>query len=327
MADSWAERRGRMVKCKTHGLHFDPEMSTGCTLCLRDAAKARRQESRPPQLVLILLCLLGMAAILLYLFGPGRSRTTAPPDLGVAIEPAVVQKLDPEPYRGPIMALESVLFRTPLDETEDLLLISDETRLATEELSAAILRGEPVHGLETADLIARVGQGIPADQVTVTDVDRARLQWTRLRQQRFQEAAWFSPPAGSGEPDAVAASEYSAAAASLRALLEDGAAEAEALYDPAGVPAGGGDDPAFRWRVFARDWLADLDDLGRRLSARPGADAPNQLLLAVQELERALDHARALATSAQPPDAADPRFDEAINAALRAQQSFDDLGV
>ena len=73
--NSWAERRGRMVKCKIHGLHYDPEMSTGCTLCLRDAAKTQRP-TRPPQLVLILLCLLGMAAILLYIFGPGRSQTT-----------------------------------------------------------------------------------------------------------------------------------------------------------------------------------------------------------------------------------------------------------
>ena len=49
--NSWAERRQRMVKCKKHGLHYDPEMSTGCTRCLREAAKIRT--TRPPQLVLI----------------------------------------------------------------------------------------------------------------------------------------------------------------------------------------------------------------------------------------------------------------------------------
>jgi hypothetical protein len=99
------------------------------------------------------------------------------------------------------------------------------------------------------------------------------------------------------------------------------------MNDPDGAPAGGDDDPAFRWRVFARDWLADLDDLESRLSARPSADAANELLLAVQDLERALAQARALATSAQPPGVGDPRFEEAINASLRAQQGFDDLGV
>ena len=324
MADSWAERRGRIVKCKPHGLHYDPEMTTGCTLCLRDAAKNRQRATRPPQLVLILLCLLGMAAILLYL--SGQNQATPLLDLGVAVESEAVQKLDPEPYRGSILALESVLFRTPLDETYDLLVVSEEARAATEELSAAILRNEPIQGLDAADLIARMGQAIPADQVAVTDVDRARLQWTRLRQQRFQEAPWFSPPAGPGEPTTLATSEYSNAASSLRALLEDGAAEAAALNDPGDALAGDG-DPVFRWQVYARDWLGEIQDLERRLSARPSADAANELLIAVQELERALSQARALATSAQPPDVTDPRFDEAITAALRAEQSFDELGV
>ncbi len=322
MADSWAERRGRMVKCKIHGLHFDPEMTTGCTLCLRDEAKSRRSVSRPPQLVLILLCLLGMAAILLYLSGQNLASPLV--ELGLGTEPAAVQKLDPEPYRGSITTLESALFRTPLDEPYDLLVVSDDARVATEELSAAILRNEPVQGLETADLIARMGQAIPADQVAVSDIDRARLQWARLRQQHFQAASWFSPPASPGEPTAVPTSEYSDAAVSLRALLEDAAAEAEALSDPT-APAG--DDPAFGWQLFARDWLSELEDLERRLSARPSADASSELLLAVQQLERALAQARALATSAQPPDAADPRFDEAIGAALRAEQGFDELGV
>ena len=36
---SWIERRQRMVRCKTHGLHFDPRLSSGCVLCVKEWAK------------------------------------------------------------------------------------------------------------------------------------------------------------------------------------------------------------------------------------------------------------------------------------------------
>ena len=228
---SWAERRGRMVKCKIHGLHFDPEMSTGCTRCMREAAKA--QPKRPPQLVLILLCLLGMATILFYIFGPGQSETTKVIDLGVASNPvASVPKLDPEPYRSPFETLETALFRTPLDEAEDLLIVSGDVQAAADELSAEILEAEPVDGLTAADLIARLGQAVPIDQVVVADIERARSQWLRIRKQRFQPADWFSQPAAAGETPTASIADYSEVATSVRTLIEDGIAEVEALSEP-----------------------------------------------------------------------------------------------
>ncbi len=319
---SWAERRGRMVKCKIHGLHYDPEMSTGCTLCMRDAAKAQRP-SRPPQLVLILLCLLGMAAILLYIFGPGQSRAPGVIDLGIASNSAAAApKLDPEPFRGELETLEAALYRTPLDEPEDLLIVSADAQAAADELSSVILRAEPVHGLEAADRIARMGQGLPTDQVVVADIQRARTQWRRIRKQRFVAADWFSEPSAAGERPSVSIADYSDVAAGVRALIEDAAAEAEALADQtATLP--GEDDPDLRWRTFSRDLAAELDSLESRLPSRPGADAAAELLAAIQDLEQASSQLRALAASAQPPSPTDTRFDDAVNIALRAQQGFD----
>ncbi len=324
MADnSWAERRGRMVKCKAHGLHYDPEMSTGCTLCMRNTAKER--PTRPPQLVLILLCLLGMAAILFYLFGPGQEET-ASVNLGVASKPeTATPKLDPEPYREPVETLETALFRTSLDETEDLLVVSGDIRSSARDLSAAILQAEPVDGLTAADLIARMGQAIPIDQVMLSDVQRARDQWLRIRIQRFLSADWFSQPtAAEARSTDSSAADYSDVAASLGTLIEDGIAGVEALSDP-DTPSPGEDDPAIRWRNFARGWLAELDSLASRLPARPDAGADAELLVAIQDLEQALSLARTLASSTQPPSVNDTRFDDAIGAALRAQQGFDDL--
>ncbi len=323
---SWAERRGRMVKCKIHGLHYDPEMSTGCTRCLRDAAKAERP-TRPPQLVLILLCLLGMAAIVLYLSG-SSDELAGPIDLGIASEPAeAAPKLDPEPYRTPFENLDVALFRTPLDETEDLLVVSSNVRAATEDLSASILRSEPVDGLAAADEIARMGQGIPPDQVAFVDIQRARTQWTRIRKQRFLSASWFSEPsAAPTRPDTTIA-DYSDVAAGVRALIEDGAAEVEAMADSAAAPDAvpGEDDTALLWRTFAREWLEQLDSLESRLPARPAADSTGELLVAIQDLEQALSLARSLASSAQPPAVTDSRFDDGVDAALRAQQGFDNI--
>lgn len=322
--NSWAERRRRMVKCKIHGLHYDPEMSTGCTLCLRDAAKAE-QPARPPQLVLILLCLLGMAAILLYISGSESPEAAGTLDLGIASDPAAdAPKLDPEPYRTPFETLETALFRTPLDETEDLLVVSSNFQAAAGDLSSTILRDESVDGLTAANEIALMGQGIPTDQVAFADIQRARAQWIRIRKQRFLQAPWFSEPsAAPARPDTTIA-DYSDVAASVRALIEDGAAEIEAMSDPADA-APGEDDTALRWRTFARDFLAELDSLESRLPARPTADAAAGLLVAIQDLEQALSLARALASSATPPAVTDNRFDDGVDAALRAQQGFDDL--
>ncbi len=316
---SWAERRGRMVKCKIHGLHFDPEMSTGCTLCMRDAAKTQRP-TRPPQLVLILLCLLGMAAILLYISG---QETTDIIDLGMADSTVATPKLDPEPFRGLFESLEAALFRTPLDETDDLLIVSADAQAAAGELSAAILLAEPVHGLTVADQIARLGQAIPTDQVVVADIRRARNQWQGIRRQRFLPADWFTQPSAAGARPETSVADYSDVAAGVRALIEDVAAQVEALSAPSDTP--GDDDPAARWQTFASESLDQLDSLESRLPARPGAGAASELLVAIQDLEQALSQARALASSPQPPAVDDNRFDDAINTALRAQQGFDDL--
>lgn len=320
MADtSWTERRRRMVKCKIHGLHYDPQMSTGCTRCLREAAKAQPQRS--PQLVLILLCLLGMAGILFYIFGPGGGESAPIIDLGVAsASGTAAQKLDPEPFRAQVEALETALFRTPIDETGDLLVVSADVAAAAAELSSRILEEEPVHGLTAADLIARLGQAMPTDQVALADVQRARTQWLSVRKQQLHAADWFlSPPASGTATASDPVADYSDVAASLRAALEDGAAQARATLSAEGgtLPAGDG------WRSFARDWSSQLDSLRSRLPRRPPADADARLLTAVQDLEQAMAQGRALAAETSTPDPS--RFDAAVTLALRAQQGFDDL--
>jgi len=322
---SWAERRQRMVKCKIHGLHFDPEMSTGCARCLREVAKTQPQ--RAPQLVVILLCILGMAFILFYLFGPGRGTSTDLIDLGVASSTApAADRLDPEPYREQVEALETALFRTPIDETDDMLIISADIAATAADLSSTIVATDPTGGLTAADLIARLGQSVPTDQVVQGDIQKARDQWLRLRKQQLLPADWlFSPEAAGAAGETTSAAGYSDVASSLRASIEDGLAEVQTLADAAADTIPGTPPPVEGWRSFARDWRQQLDSLESRLPARPSARDDGRLLAAIQDLEKALAQARALAAAANPPDAEDSRFNEAIDMALRAQQGFDEL--
>ena len=319
--NSWAERRLRMVKCKKHGLHYDPEMSTGCTRCLKEAAKVRT--TRPPQLVLILLCLLGMAFILLYIFGL-QSGVFGAPNLGIATISSVRVQLDPEPFRLQVEALESALFRTPIEETNDLLFVSADISATTSDLSSAILDVEPVAGLTAADLIARIGQAIPSDQVVMNDIQLARIQWLRVREQQLLPAAWlYKPSEGAAGIEQRVTASYSDIAADLRALIEEGADQAELLNEPTNDLDQ--QERTESWREFASKLRERIDRLESRLPPRPGTRASGELLAAVQDLEQALIQARALASEPNLPTATDSRFD-ATNIALRAQQGFDDAG-
>ncbi len=321
---SWAERRRRMVKCKIHGLHFDPEMSTGCTRCIREAAKA--VPKRPPQLVVILLCLLGMASILFYIFGVQRDGDARALDLGVATSSNFpIERLDPEPFRPAIEALEISLFQTPIDETDDLLIVSSDIASQAAYLSTRIIEIEPTEGGTVADLVARLGQAVPSVQVTLTDIERARGQWLRLREQRMRPATWFYQPSQSGtSTDAISVADYSDIAAGLRSMLEAGSAEVQALNDPT-LGGIGSDNVSDRWRTFTRDWRQDLASLESRVPARPSAKADGKKLAAIQDLEQALRQLRTLASETSVPSATDRRFEDAVNLALRAQQGFDDL--
>ena len=321
---SWAERRRRMVKCKAHGLHYDPEMSTGCARCLREAAKAVRK--RPPQLVIILLCLLGMASILFYIFGPLRGGVTHAIDLGVATSPTYrIERLDPEPFRQALEGLEVSLFQTPIDETADLLVVSADIASSTAYLSTRILEAEPVAGVTTADLVARLGQQMPTDQVIMADVERARGQWLRIRRQRLKAADWFYDPSKAAESsETTSIADYSDIASGLQSLVLAGVAEVQALNDS---EAGGivSESAGEQWRVFTRDWSQQVASLESRLPARPGAQADGRLLAAIQDLEQALGQLRALTSEPNPPSAEDNRFEDTVNLALRAQQGFDEL--
>ncbi len=54
--DHWIKRRQRAAKCKIHGLHYDPELTSGCTLCRKEGLAALPRKK--PQMLVMLLSML-----------------------------------------------------------------------------------------------------------------------------------------------------------------------------------------------------------------------------------------------------------------------------
>ena len=311
--ESWIERRRRMVRCKTHGLHYDPTLSSGCILCVKEWAKLVPQ--RAPQFTIVLLCVLGMAVILYRVFGPGQSVGAA-----VLTEEEVVAdiRLNPERYRPSIETLEAGLFAT-VEDGRDLADAGISFTTAAEVLSASIQRLDPQDG-GTAAALAALGAST-REGFDFVALERLRDNWLRLRQRRFRSAAWFLTPEIQGSTrERVMLAEHRELARGLRTLLYEGAAEVQAIAES--EDASGGDE---LWRRFAADWRQRLDVLWQGKPPRPSASAAVELLIAIQELERAYQRTQALASDPGLVEVGDPgvRFDDVVALIDRAESSLD----
>ncbi len=336
MNEDWIERRQRLVKCKIHGLHYDPQLTNGCSRCQKDGAKS--QPRRSPQLTIILLCVLGMTVILYTILGPGQATGGSEVEfLRPAYRPEPsAELLDPELYRRPVQALEAALYRSTFQSREDLYILGGEVARSTRSLSDAILDANPTIGRPAAEAIARLGQDLP-EPFTARDLERLRGDWLRLRKLYLQPAPWLdsaSDSRGTSEQEAVV--ELNDVANSLVTLLEDAAAEATALQEPEFPTyeddydiSEAGENARFsaRWQTFLGEWGGRVRDLRRRMALRPDAGANNELLNAVQLLEQALARTEALAADTSVPRGSRPaqRFEDVISIAERARQQLDDL--
>lgn len=322
-------------------------MSSGCTLCLKEAAKSHPPKA--PQFMIFLLSILGMAVVLYQIFGPGSGEGG---DLGagatqVASAAAGTGKLDPEPYRQAIEALETVLF-SPLEDAQDIADAGAGLGATFGNLSAEIRRRETEP--ESADAIARLAApaGTPAAETAFPlasaeasvaetpaveapvddpqdrrfsfgELERSRRTWLRLRGLYFLPASWLTEPAEDGSAKArILIAEHQEVARGLMALLREGATEAQAFSDSAEEA----DEVGFQEDLG--DWRQRIDELWKSKPKRPGTAADPQILVAVQELETAFQRTWALAGSVALGDPAS-RFDDVLALAEKAQRSFDDV--
>lgn len=315
MADdnSWLERQRRMIKCKKHGLHYDPKMSSGCALCAREAAK--QIPRRAPQLTLILLCVLGMMIALYQIFGVGakgadafdltRSESEDTPAAAVA-------RLDPELYREAIENLEAAVHRPAVATSRELPAAGIRIADAAHELSEAIARRQPRDGAAASAALSRLGTTADRKGFSLPDLRQARIDWQRIRARHFEPADWYGTPGqGGSEEQRIQLADYRDVASELIGLI------AEASAEMATRPSSGEEENG--WKAYASGWRQRLGEAWRRLpsSAPVGVENP-QVLLAIQKLERAF---RSAESAVQTADAAG--LAEALDLAEEARRGIE----
>jgi len=317
----WLERQRRMVRCKVHGLHFDPELTRGCVLCQKEAEK--RIPRRPPQLLVVLLCLMGIAIVLYQIFGRKPSGEveilTASTGEAEPAEPAAGTRVDPAPYREVIEVLENALFERPVDGTANLSAIAADVATSGRNLSDALRdRGARTAAAAVAELARRAAEG----GEDFHDLERLRSDWLRLRRRHLRAAPWLVESAAVGSVDERAMiAEYRSIAGELVSMIQEAAAQSAAIAEG---PLEG--DAEARWQEYAGDFRGRLLELRRRFPPRRASrGSDSQVLLAIQQLEQALERARGLASGARPRAGPGGGFEETLTAAERAWQAFSEV--
>jgi hypothetical protein len=318
--ENWLERQRRMVRCKEHGLHYDPKIATGCYLCLKEAA--RHKIYRRPKFLVLLASALAMALILYAMFGPDQPYdpdSAAPEGLVLGDEDGgPVRRLDPTPYRGAVEALEQAFFRTPIESSADLALVGPRLVSTTSSLRTAVGREHPDSPVTRA--LDNLENELPRDSFSFADLESAREGWLRLRERYLEEAAfYYRPPARSNTRSAAqpaSLAEYRTLANDLESLLSDGYYAAQSAID-AGDSTG--------WQSFAKGWRERFTELAKTRPRQPRPDAEAALLLAYQDLDQALRKADALSRNTRLPRSLAP-FEEALRQVRKAQDGLHGLG-
>jgi len=286
--ENWIDRRQRMVRCKIHGLHYDPKLSSGCALCRKEGRLAPPPRRRPQMLVL-LLALLGLAGILYRIFGVGLEASA-----DVRVAPALhwpqtnVVKLEPEQYRAALEAMEGALFAV---SGNDFSLIAASVLDAEHGLARQIREREPSERQAAADDFDELAKTIDLDGFNYPELQRVRVGWARLRTQHFRTVGWFTRRIDSDDTAVLVA--YQDGASRLAALIGEARSEALALADPSPSWATREEIAARaerdeRWRGYLTELRSRLREIEKELPQRPGTQASADLMMAVQKLEQAL---------------------------------------
>lgn len=305
----WLHRQNRMVRCKKHGLHYDPKVARGCYLCLKEAP---RRVSKP-KFLLLLLAILGLSFALFQMFG--KKPLPADDSLGIRGLPVNTaggdSPIDPEAHRVPIQAFEDTLFDPDPSNPSQA---QDRLDAAGQTLQLEISR----QGAGSADEFRDDMDGF-LELVRAQPVDKARQRklqtaWTQIRRQHFAEASWFGRADPSAAESKAGLSRYRSAGADLETLLRDALRDVEGLV---------GSDDTGAWKSFTNRFRGRLDAMLEAKPSRPRANADAQLLLGYQSFEEALRGARALAKRGNPPG--DTRqIARALEAAEKARRAFDE---
>lgn len=318
--EHWTVRRQRMVRCKVHGLHYDPRLTSGCAKCRKEGLIAAPPREKPQFLPLLLL-VLAIVLIIYSVFLPGfRNPNVVQEEL--VPETLTAHKLEPDGYREAIEKVETALYDNPATNLE---LMVDDARLALTALEEELRASPHQIGHRAAKDVEDLKAYLPEDSATVQGFDQARSKWPAFRLRYFSTVSWFRPLMNADEEDdRVKLAAYRDLAGDLLALVGEGSARVEELSSVR-VPSWEDQDrPTREWQSYRKEWLGRVEALRSRLPDRPGIKADSEVLIATQRLEQAFSEVKSLADAKLDPGTAS-RFESVLSLTEKAHRSFDDI--
>lgn len=227
------------------------------------------------------------------------------PTATVAVQSASrPEKLNPDPYRTQIMAMEKILYKRSPANWNDGDKIADQAM----KLSMSVRgdRRSPKHAqafieicnfAQEADVVSDVGYAMP-------NLSELRAKWEPLRDAVFTHVSWFQGTTG-WRTAVQSQSDQTDDAASIRALIRlcaeieslisRGQQEAMAIGEAA-VDAGALSPPARaehqRWKQWCKGWLDRVQTVAEHFPERPGRDADINVIMVYQQLGQAIHDLR-----------------------------------
>lgn len=274
--------RRRLVSCKKHKLHYNPDLHSGCVLCRKENLLGARPPERP--ILRWLGLLLVVAAAGWYLFGRAPEATVPLAEASGAMAP--------DPYREHITLVDNLLFGG------DELAPADagQAARALEAMITMITRREAIPGGGPAELSPRGRGGVDGldalaarlrvdTRGAALDARPLRASWSSLRVELFGDQEWFrsrmggSVAAADPELDAELADDLAAVASSIAAVIDGARSTLAALPDALEAEAA----PAYA--SWATAWDDQLQSLVSELPPPPSAEADAALGLAHRQLD------------------------------------------
>ena len=287
----WLERRRRAARCKIHGLHYDPSMTSGCILCRKEGLL--REKPKGPQLIMLLLALLGLAVVAFQIYGPvartvsGLTSRPAVSENPTKRSPGATPKIDPETLRTPLERFETAILSPRSDRVDD---IRYEILTSTQRLAQHVQQIQTPYGQDAASDLSALAGMIDSGNFDLQALEKVRKKWFQTRADNFQPAVWFQAPKQGDAPDRAKVAIYREIATELQAIISDGAQNI-------------GEQPpdSDTWNSLRSVWTAKVQSLSQRLPERPGTATDVQLLFAVQTLEQSLAEMKRLSSASSAP--------------------------
>ena len=304
----------RSVRCKKHGVAFNPELHSGCSVCRRgsgDAAPDRSETSVGTPFMIAVSVTLMVVTVLIMVTGE-RAYQREEAAAALAIEPQPSdddQLLDPTPHRAAIAAIESVLYQRRPTES------ADEERLRNAWLDLETALKADAGSERASTRLYTLSQRVLGSGYAL-DFESVRSDWEAYRDSSFITVGWFQKSTEQlteiqtielvDTPEMIA-DQLETILIDLELMMEDGETEALQMAGYGQAPTSriaAEEDAGDPVRTWSRTWRDRLDELLADRPAPPDLeqqpvlheangflrDAIQQLQLVPVDAERGTQH-------------------------------------